>query len=148
MDTQNGTRLFGLTGSGSTVAKLADRIRFPLSSYLEGHGVVFQTEAPLPRQVEGGDSSALKRDECPFLSRSPWERMRLRIEGHRDSKTSCGGCHKKNVSVKQDALPHMPTRTQLVDVLIQVLAENGRNVRHLKSDEHLAIAITDRKSVV
>lgn len=42
--------------------------------------------------------------------------------------------------------PPAPTEDQLVDRLLTLLAENGHNVRHLKSDERLTIAVTFREN--
>jgi tetratricopeptide (TPR) repeat protein len=66
-------------------------IQKPLSMYLEGYGVVFQLEAPAPREPVRAPEA--KQEECPFLTASAWERTRLELRDELTRKFDCLRCH-------------------------------------------------------
>ena len=143
----------GVTGVPSKGAASADLVREPLSVYLGGQGVIFQTEAPAFQSEMHVDSLEVKANECPFLSRSSWDQMRMRLQNANASRENCKGCHHdpEAPSWLVQVIPHLerenhkrPTKEALVDTLLQSLAENGHNVRHLKPEERITFALTFR----
>lgn len=148
----------------------------PVSAYLPGYGVVLQLELPPLQQAVASNESAANA-VCPFTSKSPWDRERMRLRGEWDQQ-DCRSCHtvgirevqtekgRENMVVRgwQPDLPNLenwpqsgrilglwagpdhppsaPTREQLIDQLVELLAENGHHVRELGAQESVAIAIT------
>lgn len=143
----------------------------PHSAYLPGYGVVLQLELPPPRQVEQSTKSA-DPTVCLFTIKSPWERERLRLRGawrtqdcqkchvkgvpsSRDKDEAVGPVHQPLGLQDFDSYfqsvvkpwtrnqpKTAPTREQLIDHLVELLAENGHHVRDLGAQESVAIAIT------
>lgn len=122
-------------------------VREPLSAYLAGEGIIFQAEAPLPRPETEAESAREKESECPFLSRSPWERAEMSLHRGLASLESCKSCHgptarKWTVTTHKADRKEAPTRDALVQSLLQVLAENGHHLRHLQPEERITVVLT------
>jgi hypothetical protein len=104
-----------------------------LANHVPGHGIVVQLESPLPvvdRDVKAwvdADSSAPSR----------WEILRRRLRGEPE----------KNPPLFPFLLGHEYRRVhrlELTEKVVDVLVENGRNLRHLGPDERVTVAFTFR----
>jgi tetratricopeptide (TPR) repeat protein len=91
-------------------------------AYLDGYGVVFNVT--LPTTSRDPMASA---DGKPEPSVTDWERERRRLLG-------------QPLPEKAPA----PKRASVSDVLVKLLAENGKNFAGLKEDERVVIAVTFR----
>jgi hypothetical protein len=104
-----------------------------LANYVPGHGIVVQMEAPAPvvdrdvkRFVEA-DEAAPKR----------WDVLLGEMRGDAE----------KNPPLRPLVLPPQHRRVHrliLTEKVVELLAENGRNLRRLTPDEHVTIAFTFR----
>jgi hypothetical protein len=92
-------------------------------SYIKGSGVVYYLTLPDSAREQLGTSVPAS----PAKVENDWEQARRQLRGE-------GG-----------GAPATPTKKPtLVDTLIQVLAENGKNFTHLPADEKLTIVVTFR----
>jgi tetratricopeptide (TPR) repeat protein len=179
----------GLPLRATPITKTRERaVGLPLGLYLDGHGVVFQFEAP-PVSRPAKPTAKPPKVVCPFMSRPVWERTRMQLRGE-VKKLDCQNCHATLKGIEDpntgaswslrwldfymgsekpgldphagtfrfypligparlvgDTLvlqPTAPTKDQLVDRLLKVLAENGHHFRHLGRDERLTVAVTFR----
>jgi hypothetical protein len=91
--------------------------------HLPGYGVVFTTTLPSSsRTVDAGD------DAPPPQPLSDWERAAMEFRGE-----------KPPVSPKSN--PNPPSNR---DVILRVLAENGRHLTQLRDDERITVVVTFR----
>jgi hypothetical protein len=104
-----------------------------LANYLSGHGIVIQMEAPAP---------IVDRDVKPFLEADEaapkrWEVLLRQMRGDPEK----GSPAKPLVVPPQYRRVH---RLILTEKIVDLLAENGRNLRHLTPEEHVTVAFTFR----
>jgi hypothetical protein len=144
-------------GTAEIKALIAPKSQFaPSAAYLPGYGVVLQMELPplRPATVSTTDEPTV----CPFMSKSPWAREKERLRGAwriQDCR-SCHSAYKQTLTQMNELLTRAivvpdtadtrqaPTRDQLVDRLLKLLADNGHHVRWLDSGESIAIAVEFR----
>ena len=128
------------------------RIDRPSAVYVEGHGVVLHARVP-----------GLRGESAPRSSQSEslWEKTRRHLRGEASGHEVdqnvlyCGGCHQMQGkgglarvpgsgvwTVDGLSLSLLPSRGQLVDELIRLLAENGRHFTQLGRDEEITVGIT------
>lgn len=93
-------------------------------SYLKGRGVVYTVTSPVPAHDPRPESA-----QPAAKPLSEWERLRRELRGERVQAE--GGQQER-----KDA--------RIADVVLKVLADNGRHFAHLADDEQLAVAITFR----
>jgi hypothetical protein len=104
-------------------AKLASPVLDAEGTYLRGHGIVYTlTLPPLERDPRPQAPSA------PPKPVSDWDRIRREIR-------------KEKPAAEAEQKPKEPT---LGDVVIKLLAENGKHFSHLGPSESLTVAITFR----
>jgi hypothetical protein len=113
-----------------------------LATYLAGYGIVVQAEASPLRRAPDKKVDAL---ECPAMPISDWQRVRIEFRGGLNAE-SCKKCHESVSSRKGAATmsPGPPTRDELVQRVLGLLADNGHNISGLAPTERLTIAITIR----
>jgi tetratricopeptide (TPR) repeat protein len=93
--------------------------------YLSGYGVVFTTTLPTAlRETRPGD------DQPAPKALSDWERAQMELRGERPEPA--GSSDSRPPSIR--------------DVLLRVLADNGRHLTHLRENEKVAIVVTFRNS--
>jgi len=139
--------LLGIDATGALVEKpQGGQTRIPdaLVAYLEGHGVVYQLTAP--RLFEEPEKK--KADTVAAKSVTRWEATRQRLEGKTDASAQAqADAPRKSWPLGFEVrYPRTrPTKSILVEGLLDMLAENGHNFRELKPDEQVSIAITFSK---
>lgn len=147
MEAAYGRPLFGIDATGALVKSTQGRrSRVPdaLAAYLEGHGVVYQLTAP--RLFEEPEKKKTDDDAAESVTR--WEATRLRIQGKTDTSVKAqadapGKTWPRGFEVRHSHA--RPTKSLLVEGLLDMLAENGHNFRELKPDERVTVAITFSK---
>lgn len=162
----------GMMPGGMVERPVVVEVEKPLAVYLPHHGVVYQLTVPPPapeaEPAKPGDAAKQKP-----LSR--WEKMHRRLLGQKAPERRSGDPSGSvgeplggsgsgysgvggpmsalgEVGARMSGLVENPervqagrTRTQLVEALLDILAENGRHFRHLAKDDHLTVAITFRR---
>lgn len=133
------------TASGEPKKSAPGKIQAPSTVYLDGYGVVYQLQAPplhqVPEKVKVNVRPAPK-------SLTAWEKARRQL---REEKVESAGVASTPhtgtwyVPVRLQLIAKAPTKEQLVQKLLDVLARNGHNFRHLAPEERLTVAITFRK---
>jgi hypothetical protein len=103
-----------------------------LASYVPGHGIIVQLEAPAP--VVDRDVRAWLNEAAPLTR---WETLLRETRGEPEKTTAIHSM----LLAPQHRRVH---RLILTEKVVEVLAENGRNLRHLPADEHVTIAFTFR----
>jgi tetratricopeptide (TPR) repeat protein len=94
----------------------------PEGVYLKGHGVVYTVTLPAPRH-----EAKAKTDKPASAPLSEWDRARKELRGE-----------------KVEAPPAAPEPPSLADVILKVLAENGRHFAHLEPEESITVVVTFR----
>lgn len=138
--------------SGTVAAVDRNSIDDALSAYLEGYGVVYQLTAPPP----GEEPKKVQADTAAAAERpTRWEATRRRVLGTAGDLAKTGS---EGVDVQARAsilvadsiqfapAGAFPTRSRVTEKLLEVLAENGHNFRHLGPNERLTVALTFRKN--
>jgi tetratricopeptide (TPR) repeat protein len=100
-------------------------LRYPAAEgvYLKGHGVVLTLTLPPQKNLKPNETATAEK------SLTEWERVRKEIRGEKPD----GG----------DKKPKDPT---IADILIKVLAENGKHFTQLGPDETVTIVVTFRQA--
>src|SRR5205085_12669996 len=91
-------------------------------SYLKGYGVLFSITLPAPLE----DELTLNLPAQALKVATDWDRTRQQLRGERTWA------------------PAQAKKTTVADILMKVLAENGKNFTHLPPNESLTIAVTFR----
>jgi tetratricopeptide (TPR) repeat protein len=115
------------------------KIQSPHVVYLDGYGVVYQLETPPLYQVV---EVPAVQSPAPRKPLSVWEKARRRLRGEEVEE-------EVRVEIKWQIaeIPSAaPTKDQLVEKLLALLAENGHNFENLAADDRLTVAITFRKA--
>jgi tetratricopeptide (TPR) repeat protein len=133
--------------SGEPKRPTPGKIQAPHTVYLDGYGVVYQLEAPPLHQVP--KPKKVKVNVRP--KRKPltvWEKTRRQLRGEKvgDAEAANAFPLKSLITVYVlEPRAKAPTKDQLIQKLLDVLAKNGHNFRHLAPEERLTVAITFRK---
>jgi tetratricopeptide (TPR) repeat protein len=106
----------------------------PEAAYLEGYGAVYQLELDVPPPEETR-ADAPATDGPRRRGPTAWESALKQLGGERPQQAS----QKAEVA---EASYRMPTKDDLVEKLLEVLAENAGNFRHLKPEDRFTVAIT------
>jgi len=115
-------------------------IKAPHVVYLDGYGVVYQLETPpLYQVIEVVEA----QHPAPRKPLSVWEKTRRRLRGEKVEELDLLEYRLRTVT-KQ--LASAPTKDQMVEKLLALLAENGHNFEHLADDDRLTVAITFRQA--
>jgi hypothetical protein len=93
-------------------------------TYLKGHGVIYSMTLPVPMHDPRPESAAPAAKPL-----SDWERLRRELRGE---KVEAGGS------------PRTPSDPRVADVVLKLLAQNGRHFAHLPENEQLTVAVTFR----
>lgn len=108
----------------------------PEGAYFDGYGVVYQIALDVapprlrrPKETAEGAGAPSRRPD-------PWEVAARALRGEPAAQPSRGA----------ETAFRPPTKDELVDKLLDVLAENARNFRHLKPQDRLTVAITFPRS--
>jgi hypothetical protein len=104
-----------------------------LANYVPGHGIVVQLEAPAP-VVDGDVKAWVAADEA---APKRWELLLREARGEPE----------KNPAVRQTIIAPQQRRVHrliLTEKVLEVLADNGRNLRRLGPEERVTIAFTFR----
>jgi hypothetical protein len=134
-----------------------------LGEYLPGYGVVVQMEVASPREPATKKAGQAEKPRPP----SRWERTRRRLSGDEKSaaydQSVCSSCHDASVknyggksyadydgdgdvdvylSGHEGGGHPAPTKKQLLERLIETLAENGHNLRNLAADERVTLSVS------
>lgn len=110
------------------------RLQRPEGAYLDGYGAVYQMELDAPPPEEKRADPSATEDQH---RRGPaaWESAIDRLRGDPTLQPS----QKAEVA---ERTYRMPTKDNLVEKLLDVLADNAGNFRHLKPQDRLSVAIT------
>lgn len=103
--------------------------------YLPGYGVLIQLTAPMPFQ----EAVTVTKVERGAKKVSQWEVARRKLRG----EFRIPLVEQLIVSAVPDST-HLPTRAQLTERMLDVLAENGHNFRELSPDERLTVDLVFR----
>src|SRR5262245_19042448 len=97
--------------------------------YVKGHGVVLQAQLPLSLMMMGRPETAEGGKKTPPPA-NEWDQIRKQLWGEK---------------VESVAAPREdPHATNIQDVLLQVLAENGKHFQSLAANEQLTLNVTFR----
>jgi len=100
----------------------------PLAVHLPGYGVVLQAEARRMRE----EPSQVGSGGAPGKAPDDWDLARLLLQGSPPPAAEKRGG------------PTEPTRAEVTDMLVRLLARNGHRLRHLAAGERLTIALEIR----
>ncbi len=95
--------------------------------YLKGYGVVYTATLPPPPSDPTAGSKADARNKAPL---DPWERTRMELHGQ----------------TPEPEAKAVPAHPSLSEVILKVLAENGRHFGGLQDGERITVAVTFRES--
>ncbi len=123
---------FDAAASSAAGRSPAGVVRRPQGAFVADHGVVYQIELDVapPSQQRPEETAEDAHDGSPDLG--PWEAAAKGLRGEPIPKPAR----------KAKPIPRPPTRDELVDRLLEVLAENAPNFRHLTPQDRLTVAIT------
>lgn len=94
--------------------------------YLKGYGVVYTATLPPPPSDPTAGSKADARNKAPL---DPWERTRMELHGQ----------------TPEPEAKAVPAHPSLSEVILKVLAENGRHFGGLQDGERITVAVTFRE---
>ncbi len=130
----NALHAHGQHWAGAHGKQAGDAVRVSgLANYIAGHGIVVQMEAPAP--VVDRDVKAWVAAEEAAPKR--WERLLRETRGEPEKNPAIG----RLILGPEQRRVH---RLILTEKVLEVLADNGRNLRHLTPDERVTIAFTFR----
>lgn len=141
----------------------------PLATWIPGRGVMFQIESS-PLWASVPQTEQRQSAECPFMSQPLWKRTQMELSGEA-RQIDCRKCHggtslsaaepnNPNVSlpypladvkgdfklkIASESRRNAPTREELLERVLGLLAENGRNFRHLGGSDTVTVAFTFRE---
>jgi len=106
-------------------------VECPMGTYLEGYGIVYQVrlDVPPPEQQQAEDTA--DKDNGDSGVGRPWDNALRALRGQPPLLPN---------PVKEE--PVLPAKNDLVNRLLDVLAENAGNLRRLEPQDRLTVAIT------